>query len=47
VQAGPARGRGDDLDGSRGQRALRERARAPVDGRGDGGLTTGSALATD
>ena len=35
-----ARGRGDDLDGSRGQRPLRGRARAAVDGRGGGGLTT-------
>ena len=36
---GPARSRGDDLDGPRGQRPLRGRARAAVDSRG-GGLTT-------
>ena len=38
----PARGRGDDLDGSRGQRPLRERPCPTVDGRG-GGLTTVAA----
>ena len=39
VQAGRLRGRGDDLDGSGGQRPLRERARTAVDDRGGGGLT--------
>ena len=32
-------GRGDDLEGSRGQRPLRERAGAAIDGRGRGRLT--------
>ena len=41
---GSAHGRGDDLDGSRGQGPLRERVRAAVVGRGDGGVTTAARV---